>query len=838
MFNTLWGVIACFVLATTLTACPPVTPPTTGSLTVTISGAPSGTTPSITVTGPNSFSSIITATTTIPDLVAGQYTIQANTLTSSDLEYAGAITGSPASVSAGATASASVTYAKSAMLISSLADSGAGSLRDMISSVDAGETLKFAAGTTGTITLTSELALTKNVTLEGTGVTLSGGNTNRVLNIAAGSSITVKSLKLVNGKSIVAPASSKVQPRAAIAGQGGIIYNEGTLVLKDTEISGGEAVLGGGIYNAGGATLTLESGSVNNNKAISPIVGAGRAGGVFNAQNATFNLVGGSVRDNTCDYYGAGILNDKNATLTISGGSVENNIATTINGIDAKSHGGGVFNSGTFTMSNGLIKGNKAGEDGGGMTNNEAASFTMTGGTIEGNSLTLASNGGGGLMIYKSAFKMQGGTIKGNTARTGAGVSLFIGSSFDFSGGIIEGNTATVKGGGVSVHTNSTMKMTGGTISGNTALENGGGILNSTNSTLTMSGGKIEGNTATNYGGGVLSIADSTLIMSGGNVEGNSVGYSGAGIFNDTKGTFTFSGGTIQNNISTGTVDPQNSFGGGVYNNGMFTMSNGTIKGNKVTRAGAGVYNEEGATFTMTDGIIEANKTTGTVDNGGGGVLNYLGTFKMSGGTIQDNTSMYAGGVNNWGTFEMTGGTVKNNTAANGAGGVGNTRAAAIFKLIQGIISGNTGAYGGGIKNTGSFTMTGGTVSGNTATQDGAGIHNSDGGSGITAVTAVIQSGVIENNTATRNGGGIMNYKAGITISGGTIQGNSAVQGAGLWTGGDTTIPGSATLTGGTISSNTASQSGGGVFRNVNGAFSNTGSTVSSNLPNDISPTP
>ena len=94
-----------------------------------------------------------------------------------------------------------------------------------------------------------------------------------MIDLAAGSSVTKKGLKLINGKSVVAPASSGIQPRAAIPGQGGVIYNEGTLVLKDTEISGGEAFAGGGIYNQTGATLTLESGSIKNNIATS--VGGG-----------------------------------------------------------------------------------------------------------------------------------------------------------------------------------------------------------------------------------------------------------------------------------------------------------------------------------------------------------------------------------------------------------------------------------------------------------------------------------------------------------------------------------------------------------------------------------
>jgi peptide/nickel transport system substrate-binding protein len=109
MFNKLWGIIACFGLASLLTACPPVTP-ATGSLEITVTGNPSGTTPSITVTGSNNFSSVITATTTIPNLEPGSYSVSATTLLSGETEFDGLVTGSPVTVSANQTSSASVAF--------------------------------------------------------------------------------------------------------------------------------------------------------------------------------------------------------------------------------------------------------------------------------------------------------------------------------------------------------------------------------------------------------------------------------------------------------------------------------------------------------------------------------------------------------------------------------------------------------------------------------------------------------------------------------------------------------------------------------------------------------
>lgn len=85
-----------------------------GSLTVTVM-APDGVTPSVTVTGPNNYSKTVTATATISSLATGTYTITAGTGLTADsivsIGYAGSVTGSPATVAAGATATATASYA-------------------------------------------------------------------------------------------------------------------------------------------------------------------------------------------------------------------------------------------------------------------------------------------------------------------------------------------------------------------------------------------------------------------------------------------------------------------------------------------------------------------------------------------------------------------------------------------------------------------------------------------------------------------------------------------------------------------------------------------------------
>ena len=105
---------------------------------------------------------------------------------------------------------------------------------------------------------------------------------------------------------------------------------------------------------------------------------------------------------------------------------------------------------------------------------------------------------------------------------------------------------------------------------------------------------------------------------------------------------------------------------GGVYvKSGEFTMSGGTISGNKAP-PGGGVYVESGE-FTMSGGEISGN----AAEYGAGGVFVVSsGEFTMSGGSISGNTGNVGGGVYVGGTFTMSGDAVISCNTGNVGGGV------------------------------------------------------------------------------------------------------------------------------------------------------------------------
>ena len=164
-----------------------------------------------------------------------------------------------------------------------------------------------------------------------------------------------------------------------------------------------------------------------------------------------------------------------------------------------------------------------------------------------------------------------------------------------------------------------------------------------------------------------------------------------------------------------------------------------------------------------------------------GGTLTVKDSSGDNSGTITGGWAINGGGIRNHGTLTLEGGTITGNKGTDTSGGVYNApssskAAAATFYMKGGIITGNTGNVGGGIYN-------------------------------YKGSTVVISGGTISNNTSDY-GSGMANYGKA-TISGGTISGNNATtNGGGLWTGSSATT----TISGGTIQNNIAGTAGGGVY--------------------------
>jgi len=153
-------------------------------------------------------------------------------------------------------------------------------------------------------------------------------------------------------------------------------------------------------------------------------------------------------------------------------------------------------------------------------------------------------------------------------------------------------------------------------------------------------------------------------------------------------------GGKITGGNTTG-------YGGGLYvgTSGTLTMTGGAVGGNSASSYGGGVYVASGGSFTMSgNSAISGNSVT--YYGRGGGVNVNNGSFTMSGGSISGNSAAYGGGVKVLpsGVFSMSGSaSIKNNTTTGEGGGI---NAQANIKISGGVeISGNTLSTNGSADN-------------------------------------------------------------------------------------------------------------------------------------------
>jgi hypothetical protein len=344
------------------------------------------------------------------------------------------------------------------------------------------------------------------------------------------------------------------------------------------------------------------------------------------------------------------------------------------------------------------------------LVNVSSAQLTIRDGAILRNNDNDGGVGGGVHMdvaIGDSAeLTMEGGAISGNTAYQGGGVYVTSSggiTTLTMTGGTISGNEADI-GGGVYVTGGSNsaiLNMRGGAISGNKASEGGGVRVTSASSgsaEFTMAGGLISENEAAGGGGVWVHGNDdgetAKMAMKGGVISGNNAA-SGGGIY----------------------------VYGGVSNGAELTMSGGAIiRGNEATSEGGGVYvigdnSGSSAKLDMTSGTISGNKA---ISNGGGGVYIYgynngTAELTMSGGDISENKAIGSsdnpaigdgGGVYVFGDgakLTMLSGSISENTAASDGGGVyiWSDSGSAEFTMSGGVISGNTASgsasFGGGV---------------------------------------------------------------------------------------------------------------------------------------------
>jgi hypothetical protein len=212
----------------------------------------------------------------------------------------------------------------------------------------------------------------------------------------------------------------------------------------------------------------------------------------------------------------------------------------------------------------------------------------------------------------------------------------------------------------------------------------------------------------------------------------------------------------------------------------------------------------------------------------------------ISGLTIQNGLGVAGGGIRNLGTLTLIGTTVSNNTSNCCGAGIANL---GTLTLKKSTVSGNiAGDHAGGIDNDGTMTLEQSTVTGNSAGFAG-GILNYIGSTASISNSRISDNSGCSSTGCNGGGGGIFNFNgATLTITNSTLSGNTGCNASGCvaFGGGIFNDSGShsVALTNDIIKSNVAysgpgsSGDGGGLFNNTGSPTLN-GDAIKDNKPNN-----
>ena len=460
--------------------------------------------------------------------------------------------------------------------VTSLTDSGPGSLRDTIANSATGNTINFAV--TGTITLLSgELVMAKDIAIIGPGnsaLAINGHNSSRIFNIYPSATVLITDLTISGGKARNG-ANGSFNGTAATSGEpgepGGAISTGGSLVLRNCLISGNRAGNGGN-----GVSFPF------------PQMGSPTPGGAGGAAGAIYNT--GDLTLSNCVILG-----------NTSGDGGTSGSTTWSPGSGPGGDGGGIYNLGTISLEDTVVTQNRTG----------AGSYLPIGGTGPGGGSGGGIWNGGYFNARKCIFSNN---TTGNGGGGGAGKPIGGGGGMGGSGGAICGTNA--------------IQLGFCTVSNNTCGSggNGGGSANSAGG-YGGSGGSGGGI----YAAGSLVLVSSTIFdnrAGSGGGGGNSSFAGGTGGTGGYGGGVWCGGGTL---AATNCTIGRNSWGwgGGAGQGGMFEGSGGS------GGSGGGVYLGGGTNMILVACTIVSNApglgTTGgpgvDLSGVGGGVAGGHGKF-------------------------------------------------------------------------------------------------------------------------------------------------------------------------------------------------------------------
>jgi len=354
--------------------------------------------------------------------------------------------------------------------VTNLFDSGAGSLRAAVAAAGNGDTINFAKGLHGTITLTSgQLSISNSVSIDGPGankLSVSGNDASRIFDVSGSASVTISGLTITEGLSTLG---------GGILQEGSAALSISDCTLTDNVALGiayhGTGGCGGGIEDHSTGALTVTDSTFEGNKAIG--IGTNSAGtsddgygtGLFafgGAINMWRNLAGtATISDSTFTgnealgfspgvAAGGGALSNSShfgATMSVTGCTISGNSAIGAAGGDGATNfgfgqGGGINDLSSLTVRDSTL------------TDNLALGAPLVPGVPALSVKLNTAVAGGGILcldeFVPSTVVIADSTLTGNQAVGGAGAAGSPGS--EAGGGgislILVGPAGVLAGGG------------------------------------------------------------------------------------------------------------------------------------------------------------------------------------------------------------------------------------------------------------------------------------------------------------------------------------------------------------------------------------------------------
>ncbi|MCC7510303.1 MAG: right-handed parallel beta-helix repeat-containing protein [Planctomycetes bacterium] len=497
--------------------------------------------------------------------------------------------------------------AQNQFTVTTVADSGAGSLRQaiidanalpnqVVSMVTVPDEIRFQSGVTGTITLATSLPqVTEGVSIIGPGrtlLTVSGANTLRIIDSQLGTYMAISRMTLANGLA---------------DGDGGAIYSRGWTVISDVAFNNCHAV---GASSGSGPGVAGRGGAIFHQPLIAELW-------VTNSLFSACSADGGNGTNGNGGAGHGGAIYLSNGLGRFSLSTIQNCAATggdtTTSGSGGPAAGGAIYADSALDLDDVVI------------TTCSAAGGTTTTAAAEGG---RAYGGGIRALAAVDAMRLEvngctviggvpgAGGISGEAGGGGLRIDAGAGVTVELRLTKIALCTSTSTSGfsfGGAIAVDSIFNLIESHIDQCTADDSGGGIHNEGSDNVQIIRSTISGCTGT----GIMAIGTPSFLIQNSTVSGNDGGSATGGIMND--------GAVMQISFSTITANSGATWGGVYRTTGTLTIIGCIVAGN--TGSGASADIDALGSMTIQNSVVGIQDPAAVAVNGtSGNQVGSLGT--------------------------------------------------------------------------------------------------------------------------------------------------------------------------------------------------------------------